>query len=100
MVNNVDRELFDKKWYEQHYLESTKYSGSSYQHYIQVGWKKGYDPSPYFSTKKYLENNPDVKESGICPLLHYMKDGKRENRKRKDGTIWFCWESRIIVRYI
>ena len=81
MVNNVDRELFDKKWYEQHYLESTKYSGSSYQHYIQVGWKKGYVPSPYFSTKKYLENNPDVKESGICPLLHYMKDGKRENRK-------------------
>lgn len=81
MKKNVGRVLFDKKWYEQHYPESTKYSSGSYQHYIHVGWKKDYDPSPYFSTKRYLENNPDVKMSGICPLLHYEKDGKKENRK-------------------
>lgn len=37
-------------------------------------------PSEKFDTKAYLSMNPDVKESGINPLLHYIKHGKSEGR--------------------
>lgn len=37
-------------------------------------------PSEKFDTKSYLEMNPDVKDSGINPLLHYIKHGKAEGR--------------------
>ena len=80
MKKNVDRVFFDKKWYEQHYPESLEYPGDSYTHYINIGWKKGYDPSPYFSTEQYLKKNPDVKNSGECPLIHYLNDGEKEGR--------------------
>ena len=37
-------------------------------------------PSDKFDTKSYLAMNPDVKNSGINPLLHYIKHGKAEGR--------------------
>lgn len=37
-------------------------------------------PSEKFDTKSYLVMNPDVKNSGINPLLHYIKHGKAEGR--------------------
>ncbi len=49
-------------------------------HYLRKGWRMGLDPSERFSTNQYLELNPDVKESGINPLLHYERYGKKEGR--------------------
>lgn len=37
-------------------------------------------PSEKFDTQAYLAMNPDVKASGINPLLHYIKHGKAEGR--------------------
>ncbi|MEL6883589.1 MAG: glycosyltransferase [Pseudomonadota bacterium] len=51
------------------------------QHYLEEGWQDGLDPSPSFSTDFYIENNPDVSETGINPLLHYVRTGKAEGRK-------------------
>ncbi len=33
-----------------------------------------------FSPDQYLECNPDVKHSGVDPLLHYLTSGKKEGR--------------------
>ena len=67
---------FDKKWYKEKYgLNNESFAA---KHYLEKGWKIGYDPSPYFSTRKYLDINPDVRE--INPLLHYEKYGFQENR--------------------
>ena len=42
---------------------------------------EGRDPSAGFSTDGYLLANPDVRESGINPLVHFLDFGLHENRK-------------------
>ena len=34
-----------------------------------------------FSTRFYLDNNPDVAVAGICPLVHYVRAGGAEDRQ-------------------
>lgn len=71
-------EYFDEEYYKS---ENPQLKIDPCTHYYYKGWKKGISPSYKFSTKHYLENNPDVKNSGINPLLHYLKYGQYENRK-------------------
>lgn len=73
--------LFDKKWYQKRYPEVTSGIWDPLQHYLLIGWTKGYDPSPRFNSLFYLEFNRDVKKGGLCPLLHYLKYGLKENRE-------------------
>jgi hypothetical protein len=49
-------------------------------HYIEVGWKLGLDPSPEFSVGLYLAANPDIKAAAIEPLSHYTLQGRSEGR--------------------
>lgn len=48
--------------------------------FVSFGAELELSPSEKFDTKSYLAMNPDVKESGINPLLHYIKHGKAEGR--------------------
>lgn len=73
--------LFNRKWYLKKYPDVRTGIFTPEQHYVFLGWTLGYDPSPLFRTSLYLDLNPDVEKSGICPLLHYLKTGCRENRK-------------------
>jgi GT2 family glycosyltransferase len=38
------------------------------------------DPHPLFSGSYYLAENPDVADSGVNPLVHYLVDGWRQGR--------------------
>jgi hypothetical protein len=49
-------------------------------HYLNIGWREGRNPSATFDTGYYLETNPDVRDFGICPLLHYVQYGAVEGR--------------------
>ena len=73
--------LFNKNWYKKNYLDSEGLSLNPIEHYITVGWKKGYNPSLYFDGNAYLSQYQDVKEAGINPLFHYENYGKKEGRK-------------------
>ena len=68
-------EYFDSKWYRNEYDVDT----DAAVHYLNEGWKKGYNPSNRFSTKDYLLNNPDT--SSHNPLVHYEVFGKYEGRR-------------------
>ena len=50
------------------------------RHYLSDGWKKGFDPAPFFSTDYYLNNNLDVKTAGTNPFVHYLRFGQKEGR--------------------
>ncbi|MGH1573405.1 hypothetical protein ACRAWG_25455 [Methylobacterium sp. P31] len=50
------------------------------EHYFEVGWKKGLDPSEYFSTTGYLAANPDIAAAEINPLQHFLTSGLAEGR--------------------
>lgn len=51
------------------------------RHYVWNGAFEGLNPSPYFNTVNYLQNNIDVLISGINPLYHYIKFGIVEQRQ-------------------
>lgn len=70
---------FDKHWYERNY-DLNGYEDSIF-HYLNIGYTKGYNPGPGFSTNDYYECHPDVKEHGMNPLLHYERYGRKEGRK-------------------
>lgn len=70
--------LFDKEWYRNQYPEVG--SKNPVKHYIKEGWRQGKNPSPAFSTDKYLCAYPDVRAKNMNPLEHYLFHGKRKGR--------------------
>lgn len=58
-------------------------------HYLLHGGTEGRDPSPYFSSRWYLEAYPDVKAAGLNPLVHYLRYGRKEGRLIKPNyQVW------------
>lgn len=53
------------------------------EHFLTQGWQEGYDPSPDFSTRAYLEAYEDIAESGLNPFVHYLVNGRAEGRVSK-----------------
>lgn len=70
--------FFDPVWYKAFYGIDDNVDCA--KHYLNDGWKQGFDPSLRFSTNGYLSHYKDVLENGINPLLHYEKYGKKEGR--------------------
>lgn len=54
-------------------------------HYLEIGWKKGLDPSPDFSTDFYLSKYADIRENEINPFEHFVLYGRSENRETKQS---------------
>lgn len=50
-------------------------------HYAQTGWREGFDPNPWFSTRAYLEEYPGVAEAGHVPLFHFLEIGADEGKE-------------------
>jgi len=74
---------FDAKWYLAQYPDiarDSKMSASPARHYLLMGGFEGRNPGPGFDSAYYLQHNPDVVESGINPLVHYLKFGEKEQR--------------------
>ena len=70
--------LFDSKWYKEQYPDVTAYRKSPLSHFLKIGYKMYYDPSPDFCTKRYARAYPDVGDRN--PLCHYLRKGKRQGR--------------------
>ncbi len=73
--------FIDEEYYKKNYPEYIKDGMSIAQHYLNIGWKKGYNPSAKFNTKFYLDEYPDVEKSKLNPLWHYIQYGQYGNKK-------------------
>jgi hypothetical protein len=49
-------------------------------HYLERGWREGLRPHPLFDPAWYLERYPDVAETGVEPLSHFVMVGGAERR--------------------
>ena len=49
-------------------------------HFLLKGSELGLSTSPYFDTAYYVSNEPDVFQSGVNPLTHFLQYGIFENR--------------------
>lgn len=63
------------------------------QLYLKLGVKYELNPSKAFDTKYYLLANPDVRERGVNPLLHYVLFGRYEGRQPKENPVLTLVES-------
>lgn len=103
LVSRVRAGLFDR------YFDDRFYAGNSggavslenaAEHYFSIGWTLGWNPSPDFDTKYYLERYPDVREALINPLLHYVKNGEAELRFKSRGEeLWALEQKSLISEY-
>ena len=82
--------LFDLNYYEKESEIKFESEDEALIHYLNKGFKKGLNPNPKFDGNEYCEKYSDVAESGINPLLHYLKFGKNENR---DGFKKFLYNN-------
>ncbi|HOY80354.1 MAG TPA: glycosyltransferase family 4 protein, partial [Hyphomonadaceae bacterium] len=70
--------LFDADWYRKTYRIGGE--DDALAHFLTEGFRKGFDPHPLFSTRWYLETNPEVRAEGINPLVHFVTRGVKEMR--------------------
>lgn len=73
--------LFDKKYYLNEHPEVRNSGMSAFKHYMTVGYKIGFEPSPVFKGKLYLEMYPDLKKARVNPLKHWVEQGKKNGKK-------------------
>jgi CDP-glycerol glycerophosphotransferase (TagB/SpsB family) len=84
---------FDGGWYWAHHVDAAEEGVNPLLHYLTMGRAKGLETRPVmdlasealresgiFDVAYYLENYPDVAESGVDPIRHYLKYGAREGR--------------------
>jgi hypothetical protein len=72
--------LFDREFYLRNYTEVIKSGYDPIEHYIRLGFCRGYFPHPLFDTRYYFMTNNDVLSSGLNPLFHYITHGWKEGR--------------------
>ncbi|RMR07385.1 rhamnan synthesis F family protein [Pseudomonas syringae group genomosp. 3] len=70
---------FDVEYYNETYTVKSHSRLESSINYITCN-EGSRNPSLYFDADSYLTAYPDVKESGVAPLLHFELHGKKENR--------------------
>ncbi len=75
-----DSALFDPAWYLAEYPEVLKAGLDPLDHFLNDGWRKGYNPSASFDTLAYLISYPAVARARINPLLDYLREGSRRGR--------------------
>ena len=71
---------WDEKYYLSHYKNQLN-GMLPIEHYLNIGWKQGCNPSEKFDTDAYLSLNSDIYKAGVHPLIHYENHGKKEKRK-------------------
>lgn len=76
--------FWDAAWYAARYPEAGS-ADRALTHFLRVGAGKGHDPGPDFSMSAYLSENPDVREAGANPLVHYLRFGRYEGRVARDS---------------
>lgn len=64
---------FDEEYYALIYPEYKEVTSFPLVHYVTIGWRQGYNPSPEFNTIFYLSQMINSSQNNSCPLEHYLK---------------------------
>ena len=82
--------LFDEDYYLAMYPDIHPVPADPIQHYCQLGWIEGRDPSDSFDTCGYLDAYSDIRNAGLNPFYHYVVAGAAENRESNPNARgWF-----------
>ena len=73
-------EFFDSEWYCSQYPDVLISNLCPEIHYLRFGVILRRHPSSNFDGVRYRRENPDVRKSGINPLIHFETAGRKEGR--------------------
>jgi GT2 family glycosyltransferase len=76
--------LFDLAYYSSQVPDCGSFS-EAVVHYLEVGYKEGFDPSIDFSSLYYQQKYPDTAE--LNPLVHFINWGRDEGRRTKEEVV-------------
>lgn len=82
----VARQNFDEAFYLAQCPDAAKSGSSAFKHFMKTGWRQGLDPAPWFSVNAYLNAYPDIRKADINPFVHYLTQGKKEQRPLPGAT--------------
>ena len=71
--------LFDASWYMSQYDGIAEF-GDPVLHYALYGASERRNPGPRFDAQAYLNRYPEIANSGVNPLVHYLEHGESEGR--------------------
>jgi len=74
-------QVFDQTYYAWEYPDIGLTGPDALQHFLDIGWKEGRNPNPFFDTAGYLLTNSDVADEHINPYYHYLRYGLYEGRE-------------------
>lgn len=77
--------LFDDAFYLETYPDVASCGTSPLCHYLEHGYVEMRDPAPWFDTKFYVRENPDIGE--MNPFIHYIFTGFKEGRRPNAGSV-------------
>ncbi|MDO6586860.1 glycosyltransferase [Salipiger sp. 1_MG-2023] len=77
--------FFDADWYAGRYPDVALTGLPAAEHYMRVGWRIGRDPGPDFSTASYLQDHPDLRKQGLCPLVALARQQAAPHSVASDG---------------
>ncbi|QGX96761.1 glycosyltransferase (plasmid) [Roseovarius faecimaris] len=64
-------------------------------HFLVYGWKERRDPSPAFSVRNYIAQNPTVDFKAENPFLHWLNQGRPElTGPAEEYVLWYLERSR------
>lgn len=81
----IMRPHFESEYYYARYPDIPNQT-DALSHFCEIGWTEERSPSLNFDTKYYIQANPDVKDAGVNPFIHYLTEGLKEGRKSKSPS--------------
>ena len=90
--------LFDPEYYLRTYADVRKADIDPLKHFCKRGWKEGRNPSATFQLKQYIMQHPELQNSEMNPLIHYInaQEGGDSLPANPSGVIKFMTIARSI----
>ena len=67
---------FDAQWYLEVYQDVKTSNMDPAHHFLKFGASEFRDPSPKFSTQRYLWQHPELNPARSNPLIHFLDSSK------------------------
>jgi len=81
-IKNAIASSFDRQFYLSSYPDVAEAGTCPLDHYVRYGWREGRDPSPTFSTLKYMSRYAQSASSASNPFYHFLNSENPHARIR------------------
>lgn len=70
--------LFDPDWYAKRYFGGSLSPDEALDHYVRAARNDAHSPGPYFDPQEYRRDHPDISQTGLSAIEHYLIFGLAE----------------------